>query len=245
MTAESLELPKTPPGASRVVAVLGMHRSGTSWLAGSLQEKGLEMGEVSQRDPHNRKGNRESPLLMDLHDGVLADNDASWKRPSWPNRWSPERSARLAEHIREMDARVPIWGFKDPRALLLLDEWRRQVGPRLTRVGIFRHPMAVHRSLASRNPRFDETRSIKLWIAYNERLVVEMRREPFPLIRFDVPRDELTRCLERIAHWLELPRADAPSSFFEEELVHADADGPPPKATKRLWDSLESLALRA
>jgi len=67
--------------APRIVAVLGMHRSGTSWLAGSLQDLGLEMGEVSTRDPHNLKGNRESPVLMEIHDGVLVDSGGSWKRP--------------------------------------------------------------------------------------------------------------------------------------------------------------------
>ena len=73
-----------------------MHRSGTSWLAGSLQEKGLELGEVSTREQHNVKGNRESAVLMAIHDGVLADNDGSWKKPAWPNRWSAERKAELA-----------------------------------------------------------------------------------------------------------------------------------------------------
>ncbi|HBM84618.1 MAG TPA: sulfotransferase family protein, partial [Halieaceae bacterium] len=29
----------------RVIAILGMHRSGTSCLTGSLQEAGLELGE--------------------------------------------------------------------------------------------------------------------------------------------------------------------------------------------------------
>lgn len=232
-------------GAARRHAVLGMHRSGTSWLAGSLQEKGLELGEVSTRDPHNEKGNRENQVLMALHDAVLAENGGSWKRPTWPNRWSDARRAELAAFVARMDADYPLWGFKDPRALLVLDEWLRQV-PDLVRVGIYRHPLAVHRSLAHRSDRFDEARSLALWRAYNERLVAELRRAPFPLLRFDVPRDELLAGLERVARDLRLPHAERPSGFFDEALVHAEAgDDSVPRACRALWDELESRRLRA
>lgn len=225
----------------RVHAVLGMHRSGTSWLAGSLQQKGLELGEVSTRDPHNQKGNRESAALMALHDAVLADNGGSWKRPSWPNRWSAERRDALRAHLALMDAAYPRWGFKDPRALLLLDAWLAEV-PDLARVGIYRHPAAVHHSLASRSDRFDEKRSLELWCTYNERLVEEHRRSPFPLLRFDVPVEELSRSLDVVAGIFELPRADLPSNFFSKDLVHGPeaAAAEVPRVCRKLWDELES-----
>jgi hypothetical protein len=230
--------------AGRRHAVLGMHRSGTSWLAGALQEKGLELGEVSTADAHNLKGNRESKVLMALHDAVLADNGGSWKRPTWPNRWSDARRAELASFVAAMDADYPFWGFKDPRALLVLDEWLRQV-PDLVRVGIYRHPLAVHQSLAQRSERFDESRSLDLWRAYNERLVAELARSPFPLLRFDVPRDELSAAFERVAGDLRLPRADRPSGFFDEALVHNEAAGKSvPRGLRALWDELESHRLR-
>lgn len=224
----------------RVVAVLGMHRSGTSWLAGSLQELGLEMGEVSTADPHNAKGNRESPVLMEIHEGVLKDGEGSWKRPPKKVRWSDERRAALAAHVADMDARFPGgWGFKDPRALFLLDEWLRQV-PRLARVGIFRHPLAVHRSLAARSDRFDEGRSVELWCAYNERLVAEHRRAPFPVVQFDVSADELFHGLARVAEHLELPQAQRGSAFFDASLVHNDdaAGEPIPRKCRELWTYL-------
>jgi hypothetical protein len=223
-----------------------MHRSGTSWLAGSLEELGLPLGEVSVADPHNLKGNRESPVLMDLHDAVLHDNDRSWKRPGVPNRWSGERSAALARHIAEMDAQHGRWGFKDPRALLLFDEWRRQVGDGLARVGIYRHPGAVHLSLANRNPRFDESRAAKLWAAYNDCLVAEHRRAPFPLLRFDVETELRTSALASVAAHLRLPQADRRSTFFDEGLVHnaEAAAAPVPRACRPAWMYLEEHAAR-
>jgi len=45
---------------AETVAILGMHRSGTSCLAGSLQELGLYLGEVYDQNPHNPRGNREN-----------------------------------------------------------------------------------------------------------------------------------------------------------------------------------------
>lgn len=238
---------RSAPGTGpRVVAVLGMHRSGTSWLAGSLQELGLEMGEVSTHDPHNLKGNRESPVLMEIHEGVLHDSGGSWKRPPSSPVWSAARSAALAAHIADMDSRFPGgWGFKDPRALLLLDEWRRQA-PRLARVGIFRHPMAVFRSLAARSDRFDERRSLDLWCAYNERLVAEHDRSEFPVIRFDVPTEALFAGLVRVARHLGLPEADRGSQFFDAELVHNEATAEPvPRSCRTLWSKLEAKALVA
>lgn len=235
-----------PAQDRRVFAVLGMHRSGTSWLAGSLQEKGLELGEVSTREQHNPKGNRESAVLMALHDAVLADNGGSWKRPPAARRWSDARRAELAAHVARMNADYPLWGFKDPRALLLLSAWTDLV-PDLVRVGIYRHPLAVHRSLAARSARFDEERSTALWCAYNEPLVAELRRKPFPLLRFDVAPPELVRLLDRVARDLALPDADRDSSFFEQGLVHnndAASDASVPRACRALWDALEASRLR-
>ena len=234
------------PVASRIVAVLGMHRSGTSWLAGSLEELGLEMGEVSTRDPHNLKGNRENPVLMEIHEGVLHDNDGSWKRPPANAKWSDVRSAALAAHIADMNSRFPQgWGFKDPRALLILAEWLRQA-PQLSRIGIFRHPLAVHRSLAARSERFDEGRSIGLWCAYNERLAAEHRRAPFPMLSFDVGADELFGALAVAAAGLGLPAADRSSGFFDAGLVHNKPDDEAiPRACRGLWEYLEAQVVRA
>ena len=225
--------------SSPVVAVLGMHRSGTSWLAGSLQEKGLELGEVSEANPHNAKGNRENKVLMDLHEEVLRANEGSWKRPRFPNRWTDEQRARLAEFVTQMDESYPRWGFKDPRSLFLLDEWRRRLGGRLLRIGIFRHPLAVHRSLHKRNERFTVRRSLRVWKAYNERLVAEHEREPFPMIRFDVDPETLQSSLDAACGTIELAGDERPAGFFDASLVHNDAaEERVPWRCRGLWSRL-------
>ena len=58
-------------GSRTLLAVLGMHRSGTSATAGILQELGIELGPVSERARFNARGNREIRELNQLHNAIL------------------------------------------------------------------------------------------------------------------------------------------------------------------------------
>lgn len=230
-----------------VYAVLGMHRSGTSWLAGSLEEKGLALGEVNTAATYNKRGTRENEAIQSLHDGVLRSSGGSWRDPPRRVDWSEERRAALADTIAAMDATHGSWGFKDPRALLLLDEWRRQLGDRLVLVGIYRHPVAVAQSLAKRQfspvPPRD---GVRLWRAYNERLVAEHRRAPFPILRFDTEGDRLLAALDQVAKEWRLPAAGRPSTFFDPGLVDEGAgEAAVPWRCRRIWSYLRQHTLEA
>lgn len=225
---------------ARVHALLGMHRSGTSWLAGSLQERGLAFGDVNESATYNAKGTRENDTLQAIHVGVLRDSKGTWRDPPRRVVWTEHRRASLAAFIDSMSASHARWGFKDPRTLLLLDEWTRQL-PDLEFVGIFRHPDAVARSLAKRDfSPVDRRQSVKLWRVYNTRLIEVHRRSPFPIMRFDVPKAQLLRGLESVVRSLDL--SDPPESgvFFEEDLVHESAavDAEVPMSCRRIWKYL-------
>ena len=64
-----------------VICILGMHRSGTSSLAGCLQEAMLGLGDVVESAPHNLKGNRENLAIRGLNDDFLAYSNGAWDRP--------------------------------------------------------------------------------------------------------------------------------------------------------------------
>lgn len=143
----------SPPAAGppRAVAILGMHRSGTSLLAGTLEECGLDLGDVNTFSPANRKGNRESWLLTALHEDLLRAAGGGWRAPpERPVSWGP-----LHRKIRDLYigqfAASPVWGFKDPRLLFCLEGWL-EVLPGLELVGVFRHPLEVAWSLVRRTP---------------------------------------------------------------------------------------------
>jgi len=124
------------------VLILGMHRSGTSSLAGCLQDRGLHLGEVSEKNPFNSKGNRENPWVMRLNNSVLLKSGGKWNNPpdkiSWTEDLALERDDLVA-FFKHSGARH--WEFKDPRTLLTLPFWEEGIS-RIAFVGTFRHPMA-------------------------------------------------------------------------------------------------------
>lgn len=220
------------------VAVLGMHRSGTSSLAGSLEEAGLHLGEVVTKAQHNLKGNRESLAVRDLNDRLLEHNDGAWDRPPatvvWDDDFRTQRTAVIAAHAADWR-----WGFKDPRTLLTLAFWQEGL-PDLALVGTFRHPLAVAASLERRDGLATPV-GLRLWEAYNERLVAAHEAGPFPLVSFDLPSDEYAAAVAAMARALDLP---GEPGFFSEELRHHGPvdETPLPPSVAALYARLQALA---
>jgi hypothetical protein len=147
----------------------------------------------------------------------------------------------LARHIAAMSRSHPLWGFKDPRVLLLLDEWHEQVDE-LLRVGIYRHPAAVYRSLRTRHADFTEGEAIALWRTYNEMLLKEHRRDPFTVLRFDVDPQALRSQLAVVAAELGFHGTEE-EGFFDEQLVHNRAEEDIPAEVDDVWQALEAIAI--
>lgn len=205
----------------KVVCILGMHRSGTSCLAGSLEEAGVYLGEVQRNNPFNLKGNCEHVKIMELHDNLFAENGGSWDDPPQQVVWK-ERHRKLRDGIISEYAAVPLWGFKDPRALFALDGWL-EVLPGMSLVGTFRHPLAVARSLESRN-KFTLEKGYQVWAAYNRRLLECFERQPFPVISFDLPEDAYRHKLASLLPKLGLPPPSDKFEFFEANLRHVERE---------------------
>src|SRR5260370_1869117 len=74
---------------SDVVVVLGMHRSGTSAVAGALMKLGAAApAHVMAADAHNAHGYFESVPFMEFHDELLASAGSNWHdwrlfNPGW------------------------------------------------------------------------------------------------------------------------------------------------------------------
>lgn len=244
--AKSLDIPfmdrsLTPLArGNRVVAIVGMHRSGTSCLAGTLEEAGLYLGNVITEAPHNAKGNRENRRIMDLHEAVLVHSGGSWDKPPERLVWSEAQRAERDDIIRSYgDARA--WGFKCPRTLVLLDFWREAL-PQLSFVGTFRHPLLVAESLSRRN---GGTRDgwLALWRIYNERLLSLHRANPFPIVRFDADGDDYGRSLRAVASALGFA-GTSELTFFEPILRHhvGPPEGELPSDVEALYARLCELS---
>jgi hypothetical protein len=239
---KSIPRPKTN---ARVLCVLGMHRSGTSCLTGTLESWGVVLGDVHRENPHNAKGNRESQKIMDLHDKVMAANGGSWLLPPEKAAWSWAHKIALHDVILDFEG-CDCWGFKDPRTLFALDYWEI-VLPKMEFVGIFRSPVAVARSLNARDsktfPSLDE--GVALWAAYNRRLLEIHDRHPFPILSFDAAPEEFAAKLESVRQRLGFPKPKEEASFFSEELRHQQSEGDVKLSEEAasLYARLKALAL--
>jgi hypothetical protein len=220
-----------------------MHRSGTSALAGTLMECGVDFGNVSRWNRHNVKGNNENPAIMALHDQLLADNGGAWNVPPEIVRWEPRhRQARDAILEPLLATRSDWWGFKDPRTLLTLDGWIEAV-PQLRLVGVFRHPETVAQSLVVRSG-LSRNSGLDLWCQYNRRLLALYRERPFPVLYFSEDPGEFRRQLVRLAVLLGLNAPPGGLQFLEPELLHSaplSPDSLPPEVSD-LYDGLHEVA---
>lgn len=208
------------------VLILGMHRSGTSCLAGSLEARGLDLGAVSESDPHNARGNRENVELRELNEAVLEHSGGAWDEPpdavAWNHALRERRDALLAGRTRTDGM---LWGFKDPRTLVTLPFWLAALRQPIL-VGTYRHPLAVARSLEARGGMPIDT-GLALWSVYNERLLALRRVRRFPIVRFDIDPESYRRQIDDLAGKLGLPGLDGCEDFRDEALVHQE---PTPEA---------------
>jgi hypothetical protein len=231
-----------------ILAVLGMHRSGTSAVAGILADHGIEFGPIREKSRFNRRGNREIPALNELHDRVLERSGGSW--------WDPPASIRVRRaDLRGRDeilASIPgeTIAVKDPRMLVCRDLW---ADLDLKPIGVIRNPLSVSMSLARRarerprHPRNSARQWEELWVSYNRELLAEHRRREFPVVDFD-RHDELDAQVAGALSFWGLETAQD-SGFFEPELIGESANADwrsqiESAETLALWDELAALAGR-
>jgi len=162
-----------------ILAITGMHRSGTSLVASWLQACGLVLdnGRVVPPYPDNPLGFFEDADFVDLHAISIRRRSrwsAGWKLASrHPLGFSiPERE--IAERLIKQRSDVfPVWGWKDPRTVLFLHQWKRLI-PSLKVIICWRSPEEVVFSLLNRwrisGTRYhylDPIWAINMWKAYN------------------------------------------------------------------------------
>ena len=220
------------------ILILGMHRSGTSALTGSLEAAGLHLGDVATHSADNTKGSRENRAVFRLNEAVLNHNGHSWFDPPPTDKvleWTEEHRAKR-NAILETYPTDRTFGIKDPRMLLLLDGWNPPlVGVRC--VGIFRNPASVVGSLLKRQPELGTAGALfDLWEAYNRRLLALHEASPFPLVVFDGAAESIPRQIERVRQILRLQRPpESAAPFFEPSLRTSEWHGPIPESARSLY----------
>jgi hypothetical protein len=242
--------PEAPPelASKTLVAILGMHRSGTSAVAGMLADHGLEFGPVRERNRFNRRGNRELPELNELHDALLGRAGGTWWAPPAD---VPVRAGDLRRRNRIIAGIAgDVVAVKDPRMLVCPKLWNDL---ELKPIGVIRNPVAVRSSLAHRaaerpekHPQLSAREWEDVWLVYNRALLDRHRRSPFPLVDFDRPAELQAQLTGALGFWgLD---AGPPSDFFDPDLASPGdgdwtAEVESPEALE-LWRTLAGIAAR-
>jgi hypothetical protein len=154
-----------PPGAY----VLGMHRSGTSVLAGVLDHLGLDVGArelMFDADRFNSDGYWERRDVVESHDRALRRLGGWASAPPPIVVHQDIRIDRWVDEVTELlTAYEGPWMVKDPRQCLMLPTWLRARGGQDLHVISVRHPVEVQRSLTRRNGYAPEL-GLALWERY-------------------------------------------------------------------------------
>jgi hypothetical protein len=206
-----LPAPSSPLPAP--IAVLGMHRSGTSIVAQILNAMGCYAGrsdELAPPDVFNPSGYWEHREVVALNDEILAALGANWLEPANADvsKLTDDVRRAFVDRARSIAARLGehgTWLVKDPRMSLLMPIWHEALG-RPVCVLVWREPLAVGRSL--------------------------LRRDGLPIVIGLALWEEYTRAM--LAGTAALPRI-----LFSYEELMAD----PAQSTARLQRELEAAGI--
>ncbi|MFT4093448.1 MAG: hypothetical protein QM640_07395 [Niabella sp.] len=137
---------------NKVIIILGMHRSGTSLIAGWLYSCGLHVGErLLGAGIGNAEGHYEDIDFLEAHERILSAHglpiDGITFRDMGPLQEAEK--AQLRSLIKEKNTVHKEWGWKEPRTCLFTDAYRELI-PGAFYVIVFRDYRSVVSSLITR-----------------------------------------------------------------------------------------------
>ncbi|QRM87802.1 hypothetical protein FG167_00730 [Lacinutrix sp. WUR7] len=170
----------------QVICITGMHRSGTSLLASWLFEQGLKMdvGGLVASAVGNKKGHFEDEEIMKFQAQLIKIAKPESKGWVVKDAIQVQGFKKGVQGILNKRESFNQWGWKDPRSVLLLNEWNTAVND-LKYIFIWREADAVINSLQKRKKRskhpLDQI-SLKhcyqTWLHYNKEIIDFYTKNP-------------------------------------------------------------------
>jgi len=217
------------------ILILGMHRSGTSAIAGLIAQLNYDFGpSIVEPSFDNPKGFFENARVQQINDKILNILDVGWDYPGnledeWQNNVEIKKLEQEATEVIASEFQdASHIAIKDPRICLLLSFWQKlliQSEYEIKTVIIVRNPQEVAMSLKKRN----NISLNKSYLLYNTYLLnAEELSKSFPraIISYhDLvanPKKTLQRINEKIDSVYfstQLKEADV-SSFIDKKLKH-------------------------
>jgi GT2 family glycosyltransferase len=230
-----------PTQRPTAIMVVGMHRSGTSALAGTFDALGFSLGSdlLPANEQANAKGYFEHAQVVQVHEELLAALGMEWHdlRPL-PEGWLRHRATarareRLGGLVAELVAGGGIAVIKDPRMCRFLPLWEQvleQSGVRPLYAFIARHPVEVAASLRRRDD-MSEYRSGLLTAIHQLEAEQASRGHTRVFLTYEDLvgdwRGQMARCYQAFGLGplpVEGPLAQAVDAFLDADLRHQRVD---------------------
>ena len=246
---------------NRLVVVLGMHRSGTSAVAGALVAAGAWAGEPDElmpSHPENAFGYFERLSTATALDALLLELGGTWSSPPLDNLHAstlrPHR-ATIQRLISDVVARAPAGALplvKDPRLTLFASELAAFLGEPAKVILCVRHPIEVARSLLARDS-IPIQIGLALWESYNVAVCSGFAGRAVQAIRYDQLLDEPEVLSGVLRHTL-CTKGRVPESMYEaaartlskglrhQRVAPGDEEGWMSLSVTKLWRRLDEAA---
>lgn len=195
----------------KCLVVLGMHRSGTSAIAGALSKMGIALGtKLLPGNEYNEKGHFENIHIINANNDILDSLYSSWDDlllldEEWWQRPNliPHRNAIKRILHQEFSANE-LFCIKEPRISIILPFWisiLQELNIEPLFIIPLRHPLEVAESLKARDG-FSVEKGLLLWM--NNVLSIEFFSRPYKrcFVSFDDflrnPADELHYVFDKL-----------------------------------------------
>ena len=165
-----------------IIIVLGMHRSGTSTVAGVLHMNKIVMGTYENFWPRplrqNPKGFYENYEFRKINDLILKNSgyDTKSYTINLPKiRLTPKLIDKTRKILETYFKKYGNWGWKDPRTCLTINHWVNNINylgieNQIKIVVVMRKASSVARSLYKRNE-LPINNGLEIWGLYTEKIL--------------------------------------------------------------------------
>jgi len=216
-----------------VILVLGMHRSGTSALAGCIAKLGVQTpSQLMPPTPDNPKGYWETFELMHIHDRLLESADLEWSDVSpFPQTWYQTDSAHLFKteiqaFLSTQINQNQLFLIKDPRICRIPGFWFEMLEANNTKthtVFSLRNPLEVAESLFARD-KIPIAIGCLLWLRHILDSELSSRKLSRSFVRYEDLIAAPKEALSKVANDLDISwpsdNWDEIESFMEPNLRH-------------------------
>jgi hypothetical protein len=211
-----------------------MGRSGSSLLSSYLVECGINMGDALKGPGvGNPLGHFEDMGFLEFHKSLLRDRHSDFYTPKDRMTFT-EKDKEFAERlVDDRNTNHPVWGWKDPRTTLFLDDWVA-IDEKIRFLFLYRSPFAVIESVYKATYKFNlffrPWVGPASWLHYNKLVLKFMAKHPDKCILVNIDgiiKGDGTEALKRISNWLKIDLNKPFGSVYKPDVMTAGKGNKP------------------